>query len=395
VLSRGVLALLLTGACYRPSAEPACSVRCDHNAGEPPCPGELTCGADNFCSDGTRCGTDGGSTIDADGCPGLGWLHYCPPAMLADLLLNGPPIDTNAGCTATIPSPAGDLCVIAAENITVTALTRITGGKPLVLVARDTIQIFPVGGLDISSGGAGSMPTGCGRGADGIEGTVAGESVGGGAGGSFASSGGDGGAIAQGGAATPAQPGLMPAHLRGGCDGGQGGTIAAGVPGTSGRGGGAIYLMAHTLDIRGSIIAWGQPGGGGRGASALPGGGGGGGSGGHIVLDGTTILFASTAVLLANGGGGGAGGSNGLMGADGVETQPAMPGVAARGGNPPGTVNCGMGGDGSLGPDGGRDGFPAMGTSGAGGGGGGGAGQIKVFSGGTFAPAGSIFPPPT
>lgn len=303
-------------------------------------------------------------------------------------------------CTAVMSGGTG-LCVVAAATITVDATWRATGVLPLVLIARDSININAAGTVDVASRrnvppdqeiGAGGDPASCQPGTGPAN---ANNTNGGGAGGSFAGIGGTGGN----GGGTIGQPGgaggtpaaiINPINqLRGGCPGqdGKGGGAAGG---KQGHGGGAILLIAgQSISIAGKIHASGE---GGRGGVSGEAGGGGGGAGGMIILEAPTIM--ATGLILANGGAGGegsgtmAGQSSGNVGADPATT------AAARGGNG-GTNSGGDGGDGSAGAT--AAGSPGLNGSGAnsggGGGGGGGAGFIKASPGASLGT--QVSPPAT
>jgi hypothetical protein len=257
-------------------------------------------------------------------------------------------------------------CFVVAANITV-ATTRVTGTRPLVLLADAAITIETL--LDVSShvggdSGPGLDGTGClphdAAAANGTDG------AGGGAGGSFTTRGGNGGVgdnnKKAGGRAAAAVSGPFD-RLRAGCDG-QGGssTQLAGAPGP---GGGVVYLVAGgMIENTGAINASGA-GGAGGGTKA---GGSGGGSGGMIVLHAAAIVNGM-GVLMANGGGG-AGGGTGSPGSAGEDPSDAL--IRAAGGT--------TGGDGGFGYA--DDVNASSGTNGAshdgGGGGGGGAGYIRA-----------------
>jgi hypothetical protein len=321
---------------------------------------------------------DAAVTIDAPpelcfGSPG--WV-VCVPEPQQPLELAGT-IDTRLDARCTMPTPASwlatqdDACVIAATTITIPTTSRITGTRPVVLLASEAIVI--TGTLDTASRRSGSARLGPGANANACStstsGTTMGARGGGGGGGSLGSKGGDGGTggIGARGVAGAAE---LPPHerLHGGCPGGGG---AAGNDSTApgGAGGGAAFLIAGaSIEITGAVNASGAAG---TGGDAMRGGGGGGGSGGMIVLHAPTLTVAGR--LLANGGAGG-GGATGSDGQHGAEPDPAEPLVAAGGGNGRG----GRGGAGAV------DGTPA-GTGDAsgdgGGGGGGGVGVIRVLAG--------------
>ncbi len=291
-------------------------------------------------------------------------------------------------CSTTVINTAG-VCVIAADTITVSATSLVTGTRPLVLVAVTTMQLDAT--IDVGSDrgaatrGAASNDAGCDG---GTAATNTGGQGGGGGGGSFGTKGGDGGGIA----ATKGLAGAaqVPAALRGGCPGqdGKEGGGAAGTRGVGGASGGAVYLIAETsitVAAGGGVNANGAGGSTGL-TNFLSAGGGGGGSGGMIVFDSPTITNAG--IVAANGGGGAEGtGVNqaGLQGKDPV-------GIAGGGGS--GNIST-SGGDGAAGASGtttGGNGATGTGAVVSGGGGGGGVGVIRVFRG---AIAGQISPPAT
>jgi hypothetical protein len=278
-------------------------------------------------------------------------------------------------------SGADNYCVLAGTDITITALLRGTGPKPLVLIASGTITSSVAGVIDVGShrvrepgepeDGAGRNPAVC------DPGTVP-KSAGGGAGGSFLGTGGNGadGATAGTAGGIAALKVNTVTALRGGCPGqaGQGGE-----PGAGGLGGGAVFLIAGTsITLAGAVNAAGESGDGGQ---ANTSGGGGGGAGGMIGLDAPIV---SVGLLLANGGGGGEGSREGnvALSAGSPGNDPSTV-VAAQGGS--GTLFGGDGGAGSAGAaagsgtpgDGGTSGNNGN-SRGGGGGGGGGAGIVKI-----------------
>ena len=269
--------------------------------------------------------------------------------------------------TATSPLCAAlrvgssNVCVIAAQTLTISAALTVTGTRPLVLLSLTAITVSAT--LDIASHrgsptGAGGDASSCNTGVDPTD-------RGGGQAGSFGSKGGDGGdsdgALDRGtsGAAT------MPTTLRGGCMGADG----AGSLTSHGNGGGAVLLIAETITISGSINASGSPG---DGAPAGRYGGGGAGAGGMIAFDAPTITVSGP--VHANGGGGGGGSSVSSAGSPGSE--PPVAGGATGGGH---GGNGGDGGLGSFGAGAGGSGVSGTTSSDGGGGGGGGAGVILKF----------------
>ncbi len=412
-MSRWWLLVVALGAagCYR-VPDDSCAIRCGAGAA---CPNGLTCGTDNLCTSGIACNQltqDAPDRIDApavdapiapDGttCYGAGLVVYCPPALPPSLTITtgvNERVDTSLAvgstlnCTEIIATAGGvEVCVVAADIVTIDGTLTATGARPLVLFGRTRVQVS--GLVNLSAGGAGASKT-CSS-MPGTEQQTVGGIAGGGAGGSLRGSGGQGGAA---GLAMHAPPGptigLPLGTLRGGCAGGEGGRnlqlVDGGLPGA---GGGAVYVLSGgPLLISGSINA---SGGGGRagGMQALAtgtSGGGGGGSGGVIVLEAPSIALQAGGFLVAEGGGGG-GGSNNVAGEDGHPPLLASPMLRARGGTAGGAAS-GAGGAGSgemlsyglVGEDA---------TAGGGsGGGGGGSGLIRILS-GTISASGTVSPP--
>ena len=293
---------------------------------------------------------------DAGNCFGAGLVNTCLPALPSAPRTLATAFDTDsAECFVD-----KGWCVMAATELSVSAL-RVTGSRPLVLVATGSITVDNM--LDVASrrigntielGAAASSPA-C------IPGQTASQG-GGGPGGTFGGRGGNGGV----GTLNSAESGLVVSltAFRGGCAGGDG----AGSANSRGPSGGAVYLIARTrITVAGTINASGAGGG--------PGGGGG--SGGMIGLEAPVV--SGTGSVFAIGGGGGEGSGN--PGANpSAATSPAPGGSGGPGGD---------GGAGSAGTTktGARGGDSATG----GGGGGGGAGFIVVIpsqpTGGTMSPA--------
>jgi hypothetical protein len=317
---------------------------------------------------------DAGNVVPADAstCYGGGLVRVCllaaPSGTLQIAANQIIDTDTSPLCTAaTITGGTG--CVVAASVIEVAGKVTLsaTGTRPLILLATGALAIDGV--VDVASHaqnfgtdkpGAGADPAVCGA-------AAMPKPPCGGAGGSFGGRGGDGGATQGcGGAAGPTLP---PTTLHGGCPGT---TTAMGGGGLSrgGNGGGAVYVIAATISVDGTINASGM-GGHGAATGSNPGGGGGGGAGGMIGLDAEVISV--TGQVFANGGGGGASGGAFLSGADGADPQVAL--VAALGGHNM-MANSADGGSGAAGDllGGGAGGYGTLG----GGGGGGGAGVIVV-----------------
>jgi hypothetical protein len=341
-----------------------------------------------------------------------------PPSTSIDLTASTS-IDTDARTSdppglscVRVPNGTGQLCVIAAQSITIEPNVTLSahGALPLALFAR-TITIR--GTVDVASHlggtpGAGALLVGCLIGAFP-------RLAGGGHGGGHASGGGAGGS--QGGESDTGGTGTFTfaiAGLVGGCGGTRGGdgTAGGGTDGgatTGGAGGGAVWIAAYgstgeiSIASTGSINASGA---GGRGGIADHGGAGGG-AGGLIVLQAATVRLDPGGAVFANGGGGGggAGASSTLpgftVGADGTDpTGPASGGVGGLGGtdgsdqvhladDPPEPNGNGASGYPStprIGRDGTTDGH-------GGGGGGGGEGAIRIVSSSRL-PVTSVSPQP-
>jgi hypothetical protein len=350
----------------------------------------------DFCPahpDDPRCGgmTDGGGSADADNGidADLTWgtgdfAVLLPTAGPATLTLNS--FSTSGGnpcigSQAWVNNQQPDACFVVAANVTIQDAT-ITGSRPLVIVATDTLTI--TGKLDIASHntsgvltngpGVANPPTGaCG-------GTVPegdSDGGGGGAGGSFQTKGGNGGTgydattVPNGGVAAAIMP--TPTLLRAGCSGQTG--AAGGTGGGGGGGGGAMYLLAgNKIDLSAAVInasgAGGAPG-------TSRGGGGGGGSGGMVVMyvDSTAGTITTTAAtkIVANGGGGGGGG------AQGADPDVTMATSAALGAGSSGGCSTNGGGNGGFLTTPGGNGGPGCNSGGGtmGGGGGGGVGYVQ------------------
>lgn len=281
-----------------------------------------------------------------------------------------------------IKAGAGDVCLIGANHIVVPFPLRVVGPRPLLLVARETIDVTAE--IDASSkrGGVtgGGARTTCtapmGTGAIGV--------ASGGAGGTHGYAGGAGGTV--GAAVGPAPSAVTPlVALTGGCGGGEGG-FPNGQSGRApaGAGGGALYLIAGT-SIRVTGAGINVSGAGGDGGATRRGGGGGG-AGGMVGFDAPSIVLDAN--VLSKGGGGGGGGGDTSAGQSGRDADLATPLGAVDGGS--GGGGGGRGGDGSNGTIGGVPGGPA--TSG-GGGGGGGAGYVLIS--GQRTGSGTVNPVPT
>jgi hypothetical protein len=262
-----------------------------------------------------------------------------------DVVLDGP-LDT-----ASLPVFDG-IAVLQAETITVPegATVTITGALPVVLLARGTIAVDgvldagasgtrPGPGARVSMAGAGDHPAGdvCDSGGGGGGHATPG-AIGGGN--TCAASGGSGGRIEGDDAIT---------ILAGGAAGGDGVSLACGIP-AGGGGGGALQLSAgQKIIIRGQVLAGGGGGAGGpECGDGDAGAGGGGGAGGAIVLDADIVTIDGD--VFAHGGGGGAGGNglleNGPVGAGGAGSDGRSLAPAAGGLEP--APNAGRGGAGGT-----------------------------------------------
>jgi hypothetical protein len=286
-------------------------------------------------------------------------------------------------CTRLDAQTGGpQLCVIFIDQLRPPAGThyRVVGSRPLVIVARDTIELngvfdgasYRIGGGSGPASGVQCQGSGSGKGGSGA---IPG---GGGAGGTFVGAGGNGGPGGVSGGVAAAAIGAT--VIRGGCDGGDGGS-SGGIAGPGGAaGGGGLYFVAgQSIVVSGAAAAFGAGGNPGN----LNGGGAGGGAGGLIGLDAPMVTVLAGASLRAGGGGGGEGGS------------------ATGAGNAGGDGDTGAGGTGSSGGDGGdgkpADGAPGTSGNGGGGGGGGGGGAIVIVSDlpRSIDKAATIVPPPT
>jgi hypothetical protein len=421
-MSRGVLApalgalgVSMLAACFNPTYHnPMCGPH-----GE--CPDGLSCIAGTCHSPGGGGDDDAGPDdasedamvdvpvpIDARACFGSNEMELCftGPVPSAPRNLTGALVtDTSPMCATDVAwtSPLQpDACVITGTGIAISGALTVTGTKPLVLLATDSISLPTASAIDaashrVGSIGPGSNPAACSAFPAAPSDSVTG--AGGGAGGSFMSKGGSGGPGGNGATAgiAPAANASGPAVLRGGCNGQNGANNAAGSGGTSGKGGGALYLVAgNSISIAGTIIVSGA---GANGAAGAAGGGGGGGSGGMMVLHASTIISSNGRLGASGGGGGGAAGSGtGQPGLDPTFTPTAQPGTGGDGG-----AGNGCGGNGGTGGDGAYLTVAAQsgvaGNTGnvcGGGGGGGGIGYIRsnvaITGGVTASPAVSVVP---
>jgi hypothetical protein len=296
-------------------------------------------------------------------------------------------------CDAKSPQSA-QYCIVAATSFSIPsgAVLSAHGARPLVLVASDPTATFQLDGeIDVNSSIKGATPT-KGAGANSNEcATLAAfpaTTTGGAYGGSFGSKGGDGsdgegiGAVnSKGLAAAPLSS--FPTALRGGCAGGDGAATGSAGESTGGNGGGAVYIIAHALEISGRINASGAAGRGGASSPSVAGGGGGG-TGGMIVVE-ATITTQGKAQMWANGGGGGQGGATGATGLDGNESTGAnTPALTTQG-----TTDGGDGGGGNTKDQAALSGVANASKGAGGGGGGGGGGYIRAtgFTGSTSPPS--------
>jgi len=392
VMPLGLLMPLGAG-CFHPVYDrPAC-------APDGACPNDLMCVA-GVCEPPGTLPPDAAAEVDAPDLPGpmidateidaapttfcVGTFHrVCidpPPTTAVTLMTQQIDTTTSPLCAAYSATPEVDACVIAGSSITVPAgaIVRVTGAKPLILVAT-TIAI--AGTLDVASHRIGLIGPGADVGpcvTDFVNPTAPMGGSGGGWGGSFAARGGDGGRSLPDGQRGIAASSIGTRSLRGGCGGG---SDASGESGQGGRGGGGLALVAVQLvTIDGVVNASGA---GGRSAlGTFAGrGGGGGGSGGMIVLDAAAVVVSGQ--CFANGGGGaeGSSGSGSGAGTNGGESSAA--GAAGAGGSGQ-SLGGGDGGQGSVGAShagiSGQDGAQMVLFGGGGGGGGGSAGVIMVFA---------------
>lgn len=361
---------LLVG-CYRPDADRACVTRCDPaEVGQAnACPGSLVCAADGMCR-----APDGSCSVEpvADGavdtvpsdtgafCYGQGIVQFCLPTEPTGVRALVTTIDTDTDCDGSVFQTNGpEACLVMGGTLSLMNV-RVTGTRPLVVLASDTITL--AGTIDVASrridagAAAGSNDATC-------EGTANFVVSAGGNGGSFGGLGGKGGL----GGTNPAMP-VDPTVLRGGCPGqiGNGNPLALG-----GRGGGAIYFIAGGLISIGSATINASGAGGTAGPAS---GGGGGGSGGMIGFDAPSIMALASAQAFANGGGGAGGATDSSLASAGAEpmgyTSAGAGGLGAGGAN---------GGNGSLATPNGTSGVQGSIMGGGGGGGGGGAGVIVIY----------------
>ena len=283
------------------------------------------------------------------------------------------------------PMGGVSVCIVSTPRFELgpDANLTVTGSRPLVIVARDSIVVRPGARLSVGSSndeaetacaadvlGAGARSgTSPGAGRPGVSGSATFNPDSGGGGGSYCGVGGAGGDGT--GGATGGDPGaavdpmgLVPIY--GGSPGGNG----PGRVGEGGAGGGALQLSAREITIEGALVARGAGGLGGgiESGGRLQGAGGGGGSGGAIHLEALTLTLAGTSMLDVRGGGGGGAGCH-----DGEDAQIGYcaPATEAPPFSDGGSDGCGAnaGGRGASGSI--RDGAPGdMAYDGNGGGGG-------------------------
>jgi hypothetical protein len=245
-------------------------------------------------------------------------------------------------------------------RIGASAAVRVEGSLPLVLVAKNKLEIF--GELSASAlrnaavaGGSVTVSTGKGGGPGGGGAQL---SYNAGGGGSFCGKGGTGNAVVAGmsgvGGPTYGTSELVPllAGSSGGCESKFGG---------GGGGGGAMQLVAGaqvTIGTTGTVHTGGGGGGGGGNNGC------GGGSGGAILIEAPSVQIDGT--LAVNGGGGNVY-TGGPAGQDGQPSNmPALGGAATAGSGSAATTIDGA--NGSM----------TSGSNNSSGGGGGGAGRIRI-----------------
>lgn len=288
---------------------------------------------------------------------------------------------------ATVVAQAGgpDLLLVASTNLTITSTQVVTviGARSIVFVDTATLTIDGkiVATANGEIGGAGAHANSCDSlGNSGDGGLTIFAAVGAGGGGFGApmfdpdaqSSGAKGGGPlgAPGGKFFPASASL--AKLRGGCAGG------TGVMTSKGGGGGAIGLVANTVQVNtNGVLA--VPGSGGGAAASGFTGASGGGSGGAIWIEGASVRVSGSA---------GYKNSVGSAGADGAQdTNNAADGGVAQSSGPDG----GKGAAGGTKAEAGKN--PGPGETAGGGGGGPGVIRVKSHVG---APSigGALFSPP-
>ena len=384
---RWCLLVCLT-ACYSPRAIDAHCAPC---TGVADCPGDDRC-IDNVCQRaagqcaGEDAGTEPITTADARACWGIDqepFFEICPPADVMPRAVTSINTMSNTACSFVMPMDAArgrpELCVIVTNDTMVNSVIRFAGPRPIVVVVRGELVIAQLGTLDVAGRRDDLVTTAVAAGSNviacqGVAGPGSGgtDSGGGGPGGSFGARGGDGGGRNSDNMLAIAKQAIPNPTFRGGCAGGLGGDNRFGSGGTlNGNSGGAIYILASSLRVDGTINA---NGGGGRASVplAVGTGGSGGGSGGMILLwSPTTMQLGANARIMALGGGG----ANGGDGGGGIGDDPDAPQSPATktptGGGP------GSGGGGTQGQ--GEAGVQAPNLDVGGGGGAGGVGYIKII----------------
>lgn len=364
------------------------------------------------------------SDASVDGLPDVGppvelvVAHLAEPVLLGTGtwdVLDGV-VDTSAN-VITDPSPGveheivtpiegGPVMVVRARTMSILGPLRVTGDKPLILVA-DEIVVGSDGVIDVA-GRLDDAGPGAATGRAGQPGQNFNSNTAGGGGGGFGTPGANGASagstcapIANGGGAGDEHGAPVLAILEGGGSGGAGGGDAACAT-AGGGGGGAVQLSARSrILVTGAIDAGG---GGGRGGVVCPGhsshAGGGGGAGGAIYLEAPMVDLMGT--VTANGGGGGGGGSTPFANTlcDGFAAEPGGNGengtrtIAAAAGGMRARQGCSHPG----GAGGARTTAPTTNLSinceGSVGGGGGAAGRIVIKSAqpilGTVSPAPTV-----
>lgn len=269
-------------------------------------------------------------------------------------------VETQSDGTEVAVYVARSMTIQAGQNLTV------TGSRPFVFVALNTISIFGTlnanATFDVAVAGGQAQKNADTQGG-GFGGGGAGTPTAAGGGGSYCGIGGPSGAESgppANGGATYGNPQIIP--LVGGSSGGAG-------DGYAGSGGGAIQLVAgQSITIApAGLIQVGAGGGGFGGISGQEANGGG--SGGSILLESLVVTMNGT--LASNGGGGGAGSSSGDPG--GANATPNA--TPAAGGNSTAGPSSGGDGSGASAIDGTAGSFSAGNSAG---GGGGGAGRIRI-----------------
>ncbi|MGE0395521.1 MAG: hypothetical protein AB7T06_02260 [Kofleriaceae bacterium] len=237
---RWLVAAALCAGCYRPGADPACSIACV--AGVPDnCPAGLeciggVCGGTSACSDamvGDMEMVDSSiSETDAGFCVGTNMpLQVCLGGMPTNDLtvLTRTTFDTTS-CASRLFHQGVELCVYAYRDVAIANTLQFIGTRPAVIVAAGTVSIETGATITVAAAppalvpGAGHDPTNCTAPPSGGMSTSQMGGGGGGAGGSFGSAGGNGGNGSSGsGALAGPQTSAPYLALRGGCSGSRGG----------------------------------------------------------------------------------------------------------------------------------------------------------------------------